>query len=236
MTTERRIFGQKISLLDVRKKHNIRMDAKQADPSLMEDLKLDDPDWLELGEFLPLPLTKGRQPNYLPDNSDLPEEEMAMVINTLSVKPYFINYDTCRLVRFEDFETLNFERKLKRGDVVLTMDGGTSIGKSAIFDIDDSCTVDSHISILRPSGITSLLLIYLLNSKIGQQQFKLAESGSSGQTSVNEDDIRRFKFPLGDIEMSESKVVELHKRASEIEEEIAKLNDERKALSRQLLQ
>lgn len=32
-------------------------------------------------------------------------------------------------------------------------------------------------------------------SPIGQLQFNRAESGASGQTSVTEEDLRRFRFP-----------------------------------------
>lgn len=56
-------------------------------------------------------------------------------------------------------------------------------------------TVDSHVAVLRPCGISPVLLAYLLCSPMGQIQFQRAESGASGQTAVSEEDVRRFRFP-----------------------------------------
>jgi hypothetical protein len=93
-------------------------------------------------------------------------------------------------------------RKLRDGEVVLTTDGGTSIGKAAVFmmpktdegePVDYGFTVDSHVAILCPFGKSPPLLAYLLGSPMGQLQFQRAESGASGQTAVSEDDVRRFR-------------------------------------------
>jgi hypothetical protein len=79
--------------------------------------------------------------------------------------------------------------------VLLTVDGGTSIGKPVLFDLSGDWAVDSHVAILRPVGLDAALLVYLLASPLGQLQFQRAESGASGQTSVTETDLRRFRFP-----------------------------------------
>lgn len=101
----------------------------------------------------------------------------------------------CRYITEEDFDDIPENRRLKRDDVLLTMDGGTSIGKTAVFNFTGNYTIDSHVAILRPHGISAKALAYLLASPLGQLQFKKAESGASGQTSVTEDDLRRFVFP-----------------------------------------
>jgi len=74
------------------------------------------------------------------------------------------------------------------------MDGGPSIGKPVVFGLDGDFTVDSHVAILRPN-IEPRAVVYLLASSLGQIQFQRAESGASGQTSVTEEDVRRFRFP-----------------------------------------
>jgi hypothetical protein len=88
----------------------------------------------------------------------------------------------------------------KRNDVLLTVDGGTSIGKPVLFDLDEEFAIDSHVAILRPSGIEPIALVLLLASPLGQIQFQQAESGASGQTGVTEEDVRRFRFPHIDRE------------------------------------
>ncbi|MFL5280438.1 MAG: hypothetical protein ACJ8AW_05460 [Rhodopila sp.] len=61
--------------------------------------------------------------------------------------------------------------------------------------MDCGFTVDSHVAVLRPRGMSPTLLAYLLCSPMGQIQFQRAESGASGQTAVSEEDVRRFRFP-----------------------------------------
>lgn len=190
-----------LSLRAVARNPTLRIDAKQADDNAVQlDALLDGMTTFQLGEFLPEPFVKGRQPSYLEEGQD----EGALVVNTGAVRPLGITFGLCRRVSAEDFEQLPDNRKLKDGDVLLTTDGGTSIGKAAVFQtplndagepLDCGFTVDSHVAILRPSGISPTLLAYLLCSPMGQIQFQRAESGASGQTAVSEDDVRRFRFP-----------------------------------------
>ncbi|BBK39855.1 hypothetical protein STAQ_49330 [Allostella sp. ATCC 35155] len=189
------------SLSAVARSPTFRIDAKQAAPSSVQlDAILDRVPTFYLNEFLPEPFVKGRQPIYLDDTQD----EGAMVINTGAVRPLGITFGLCRRISSSDFEGLAPARKLRDGDVLLTTDGGTSIGKVAVFKtpsgedgtlMECGFTVDSHVAVLRPCGISPVLLAYLLCSPMGQIQFQRAESGASGQTAVSEEDVRRFRFP-----------------------------------------
>jgi hypothetical protein len=170
----------------------LRCDAKYADlDALTVERKIRAAGCFELGDFLPVPFAKGTQPDYL----DQPSEDSVPVINTLSVQNLAIWVDDCRHITLDDFDSLSSERKLKQNDVLLTVDGGVSIGKPALFDLAGAFTVDSHVVILRPIQLSALSLVYLLASPLGQMQFRRAESGASGQTTVTEDDVRRFIFP-----------------------------------------
>ena len=100
------------------------------------------------------------------------------------------------------------------------MDGGTSIGKSAVFDLDDNFTVDSHVAILRPVGISPKAMAYLLASPMGQLQFNRAESGASGQTAVTEEDLRRFLKNIEDL-------------AEDLDKKRKKINEKKKALEKE---
>ncbi len=190
------------SLSLVATNYAFRCDAKYADVAFVTlEAKLRAAGCFELGDYLPHPIVKGTQPEYL----DQPSDDSVPVINTLSIQNLTLRLEDCRHISREHFDALPAERQLKKGDVLLTVDGGVSIGKPYLFNLvgsaddgeegDAAATVDSHVSILRPIGLSSISLVYLLASPLGQMQFRRAESGASGQTTVTEDDIRRFIFP-----------------------------------------
>ncbi len=168
----------------------LRLDAKQAQQRFTDyDAWLGDRDTFRLGDVLPTPIVKGDQPTYRDDITD-----GVRVITTMAIQQLAIDEAGCRLS-----DSVNYGpgeiRRPREGDVLLTTDGGSSIGKPVVFDLSGEWAVDSHVAILRPSGLDSELLAYLLASPIGQLQFNRAESGASGQTAVVESDIRRFRFP-----------------------------------------
>ena len=180
--------------------YSLRCDAKQANP-IVHDLlaRVTGQEYFYLSELLPVPFVKGVQHNYL----DQPNDDSVPVVNTLSIQNLSLNSDDCRHIARKNFDELSDNRSVKKNDVLLTVDGGVSIGKPYLFDLDNDYTIDSHVVILRPKGISALALVYLLASPLGQAQFRKAESGASGQTTVTEDDIRRFVFPrkvLGKID------------------------------------
>jgi hypothetical protein len=185
-----RAFKGSLSL--IASNYAFRCDAKHANHDVRNVLdKIAKAGSVSLGEFLPTPFVKGIQPDYL----DQATEDSVPVVNTLAIQNLSIDERNCRHVTQDDFDELSDERKLKKGDVLLTVDGGVSIGKPCLFNRTGDFTVDSHVVVLRPKGLSPLALVYLLASPLGQMQFKRAESGASGQTTVTEDDVRRFIFP-----------------------------------------
>ncbi len=191
----------------------LRCDAKFADDTVLDiDNRIRNSGFFELGEFLPSPFVKGIQPNYL----DQPNGDSVPVVNTLSIQNLSLQIENCRHIPREEFDELSEERKLKRDDVLLTVDGGVSIGKTLLFDRDDDFTLDSHVVALRPTGISPLALVYLLASPLGQVQFRRAESGASGQTTVTEDDVRRFVFPRSILKTIDHVAKKIEKERNQI--------------------
>jgi hypothetical protein len=201
----------------------LRCDAKYADAVAIDiEKRVRGSGCFELCEFLPDSFVKGIQPTYL----DQLTEDSIPVINTLSIQNLAINVEHCRHITPEDFELVNEDKRLRIGDVLLTVDGGVSIGKPVLFNLEGDFTVDSHVTILRPQGLTPLGLVYLLASPLGQKQFQRAESGASGQTTVTEDDIRRFIFPR-------SILADIDKIAAKLERERERIREKRMELNAQ---
>lgn len=216
---EPRAFASSLAL--VATNYALRCDAKHADPVYLAlEKKIRLAGCFQLGDFLPMPFVKGIQP----DSLDQPTDDSVPVINTLSIQNLSLRVEDCRHIAREDFELLSAERQLKRGDVLLTVDGGVSIGKPYLFESDGCFTIDSHVCILRPNDLSPLSLVYLLASPLGQMQFRRAESGASGQTTVTEDDIRRFVFPISILKS-------IDKVSKHIEAERKRIAEQRKKLA-----
>ncbi|EFL86097.1 hypothetical protein HMPREF0326_01800 [Desulfovibrio sp. 3_1_syn3] len=207
--------------------YSLRCDAKFANDSVQTILKkIRSSGCFEIGDFLPNTFVKGIQHEYL----DVITDDSVPVVNTLSIQNMKINMEDCRYIQSDDFENLSDERKIKINDVLLTVDGGTSIGKAVLFEETISSTVDSHVCILRPQGIKPLTLVYLLTSKVGQMQFKIYESGASGQTTVTEEDIRRFIFPSAALESIDEVVRDIEAKRAGISKEIEQLKRKENSL------
>lgn len=201
------------SLSLISKSYTLRCDARQAEMQFLEfDKFISSVEHFNLGDYLPKPLVKGNQPHYI----ESLEPEGVPVISTIIIQRLGIQKELCRYITFEDFEAMDDNLKPKKNDILLTMDGGTSIGKPVLFDFDEEYAIDSHVAVLRPLGIDPRYVVYLLASPLGQIQFKRAESGASGQTSVTEEDIRRFRFPSIENEQVITLIEEFQKMRSEI--------------------
>jgi hypothetical protein len=210
------------SLSLVSKSHTLRCDAKQAETRFaVFDKFISSVEHFYLGDHLPKPFIKGAQPKYL----ETLEPGGVPVINTLSIQQLSIRIEQCRFIAQEDFDVIEDERKPKPNDVLLTVDGGTSIGKPVLFDLEGDYAIDSHVAILRPAELDPRLLVYLLASPLGQVQFQQAESGASGQTGVTEEDIRRFRFPLINEDDAKQVLSEIERKRAELAQLAATLRE-----------
>ena len=218
----------KVTFEIVSSNYALRCDAKFAHSDYVDvDFRIRSGKYFQIGEFLPHPFVKGIQPPYL----DQPTDESIPIINTLSIQNLSVNLGDCRHVTLDYFEEeVPESKKLRKGDVLLTVDGGVSIGKAVLFDIDGEYSVDSHVVILRPEGLTPLSLVYLLASPLGQKQFRRAESGASGQTTVTEDDIRRFIYPKSILKTIDSTSKSMESARAKIQLERASLDEKERHL------
>ena len=206
----------------ISRSHTLRCDAKQAETRFAEfEAFISSVEHFCLGDFLPGPLLKGVQPNYI----ESLEPEGVPVISTIAIQQLTIRKELCRYISVDDFDAIGVERRPRKNDVLLTMDGGTSIGKPAVFDLEGEFAVDSHVAILRPLGLDPRLLVYALACPLGQVQFQQAESGASGQTAVTEEDVRRFRFPILSQEDIEAIVSALDSERAKVAQLAAQLRE-----------
>lgn len=225
LQTAASVFTSSLSLIATN--YAYRFDAKYADTAVLDVLKkVEVSGYFMLGDYLPHPFVKGIQPDYL----DQPTNDSVPVVSTLSIQNLTIHQHNCRHITRDDYENLNRDRQLKEGDVLLTVDVGVSIGKTCLFNLKNEYTMDSHVVALRPEGISSLALVYLLASRLGQMQFRRAESGASGQTTVTEDDVRRFRFPTALLKSIDKMAAHIETQRRRIAKERAKLLAEEEAL------
>ena len=98
---------------------------------------------------------------------------------------------------------------LRRGDVVLTIDGAL-LGIAAVATSDEEhCCISNHIvRILNGDAIQPKFLSCFLNSSLGQQQIQRGITGSA-IPGIRTDAIGRIVLPLPPLEMQEKLVSEL---------------------------
>jgi hypothetical protein len=185
--------------------------------------KLDSEECLELRNTINMKPTKGPQPETLP----VDDGNSYRVVATVSLQDGVISFENTKPTT-EQFINNNKSKRINKGDVLLAMDGKGSIGKTAVFNGDYDAVPDSHIAILRPkSGFDPHLISCFLNSSLGQAQFQLFTSGSTGQTQVSVHDVKRIRIPKNIINKSSiisssyEQILEEYKPLSEkIEREI----------------
>ena len=126
-------------------------------------------------------------------------------------------YNTNKLVYCSDtaFERLK-RTALKNGDIAVAGSGKGSVGKSFVYMDKFKKSVVGDLFILRPYRINSFVLQVLLQSRVGQLQIQRHESGVSGQTHINQQEIGSFIVPLisksieNEIEKGYISVTSLH--------------------------
>jgi type I restriction enzyme S subunit len=104
-----------------------------------------------------------------------------------------------------DFENVNYisefryrespELMLKGGDVLLAKDGSTLGIVNVVRDLPRAATVNGSIAVIRPFGIDSRYLMYVLRAAPTQDWIQQVKDGM-GVPHLFQADIKKFKLPL----------------------------------------
>lgn len=113
------------------------------------------------------------------------------------------------------------------GDILLNITGA-SIGRCCVYTKTESANVNQHVCIIRPlcNLIKSQFLCYILNSKIGQNQIALYQTGGNRE-GLNFEQLRNFAIPLPPL-------FEQQAIANFLDEKTAKIDALIDALTKQL--
>ncbi|MEM2122634.1 MAG: N-6 DNA methylase [Candidatus Bathyarchaeia archaeon] len=120
-----------------------------------------------------------------------------------------IDWNTDYVLR--SFYDANPQCHLKRDDILITSTGVGTIGRVDIFNADFSCMTDGHVSIIRVrdgSRLLPMYLLYYLRSTFGQMQMERYTVGSTGQTELNDSDIKRILVAYPESAQKQAKLVE----------------------------
>lgn len=134
------------------------------------------------------PIHRGEQPKYEEDGD-------VIVIKTVDLKNFYIDYENCLKVSRAFFDKFP-AAQVRKGDILIASTGYVSMGKVDIYDRNEPAVVDGHISVLRlRDDYDPHFVVHFLRSHLGQLQFEKWFSGSSGQIEIQPTDIGQFIMP-----------------------------------------
>jgi len=171
-------------------------------------------DTIFLKDILTKPIKRGKQPEYT--------EGGIKVIKTLNIQKGQIVFDEVQFVS-ESFLKDNEEKAGVYKDDMLLTSTGMGRGKFALYDDEETCFADSHISIIRfnKQRILPYFLNYYCQSFFGTEQLKYIEMHIKGTPEIYEAQLNYFQIP--DIPLkSQQKIVDEIKTELDKQEEMKK--------------
>ena len=144
---------------------------------------------------------RGKSPQY-DENGTIPVIKTAHVTNN-GIAQEFTEFVS------EEFYDKKLDSQMNIGDILLTSTGKPSIGKIAIYNLDDKAIPDGHVSIIRidKSKYSGEFLVYFIRSVLGYVQLEKEFVGCTNQIELYSDSIENLVIP--DISLKEQeKIVE----------------------------
>jgi hypothetical protein len=172
---------------------NLRLDARYHRGDVRRPLlALERAPFTRLGDLLSERPIKRGQPTILSfDGPGIAER----VVATVSLQNGLIAWELTKPTDTEEIDK-SASKVIRRGDVLMAMDGEGSIGKAAAFHGDAIAVTDSHVALLRTGDeVLADALSCFINSSLGQAQVAIATTGATGQTQLSADDVCAFLVP-----------------------------------------
>lgn len=118
-----------------------------------------------------------------------------LFIRSQNVYPDGLHLDDPKYISESIDESMSNTR-VYTGDILLNITGA-SIGRCCVYTMSESANVNQHVCIIRPlcNLIKNQFLSYVLNSKIGQDQIALFQTGGNRE-GLNFEQLKNFAIPL----------------------------------------
>lgn len=118
-----------------------------------------------------------------------------LFIRSQNVYPDGLHLDDPKYISESIDESMSNTR-VYTGDILLNITGA-SIGRCCVYTMTESANVNQHVCIIRPlcNLIKNQFLSYVLNSKIGQDQIALFQTGGNRE-GLNFEQLKNFAIPL----------------------------------------
>ncbi|GFP77449.1 restriction endonuclease subunit S [Clostridium fungisolvens] len=127
-----------------------------------------------------------------------------------------VNWNKCYHISKERYDEAP-DIHIKIGDLIITKDG--TVGKLAYIDsLPGLASLNSHLLVVRPTTeyYTNKYLFWVLSSSIFKMYTGLSQDGSI-MSSLSQEKINNFSFPIPTIEEQTSIICYLEKKCSEID-------------------
>lgn len=169
---------------------------------------------LFLKDIITEPIKRGKQPEYTEDG--------VKVIKTLNIQKGHINFDEVQFVSDEFLKNNAEKAGIYKNDLLLTSTG-MGRGKFALYDEEEICFADSHISIIRfnQEKILPYFLNYYCQSFFGIEQLKYIEMHIKGTPEIYEAQLNYFQIPNIPLK-DQQKIVDEIKAALDKQEDMKK--------------
>jgi type I restriction enzyme S subunit len=175
---------------------------------------------LFLKDIILKPIKRGKQPEYTEDG--------IKVIKTLNIQKGKITFEEVQFVSEKFLKDNEKKAGIYQYDLLLTSTG-MGRGKFALYEEEEICFADSHVSIIRfnQEKINPNFLNYYCQSFFGIEQLKYIEMQIKGTPEIYETQLNYFQIP--DISLkAQQKIVDEIKAELDKQEEIkSKIENER---------
>ena len=162
--------------------------------------------------------------------------EGVLFIRSQNVYPDGLHLDDPTYISESIDESMSNTR-VYTGDILLNITGA-SIGRCCVYTMIESANVNQHVCIIRSLGnlIINQYLCYMLNSKIGQDQIALYQTGGNRE-GLNFEQLRNFAIPLPPLseqhaiaEFLDEKTVKIDALIDELSKQLDELAEYKKAV------
>jgi type I restriction enzyme S subunit len=158
-------------------------------------------------------VNRGKAPSYT-DSSGVP------IINQRCVRWSGVNFQHLKFTTVESFDKTDARQRLRNGDVLWNSTGTGTIGRAAVFQSADeypNITVDTHVTIIRPSIYHPVLLRHWIFSDFIQKKLDRLQAGSTNQVELSRAAVLGAGIPMPPLAEQHRIVAKIDELFGEIE-------------------